>query len=294
MLLSKALPVPLQNILALPTDTADSSALWTNNQPSPIAQASTSDTGEGAATTSQTPSLPWPSYQDLAFGSNPNRVDGRLPNDITAHVNETAGIYGLNAIALGLLVDLESSGRVDAQSSNGYKGLMQLGDAELRAQGVTNWRDPQQNLRGGVRNLLGKKSDGTDADGNSPLQNVANILGVPESQVPVWAIYFPHLQGSTGGPALLEAYGDPSKRTRKAHEVIHEAVQIANPGSRTNAANNIASNLPQEYVNAHGGNRQAIAQNITVEEFVNAWRSRIGPDGDIPFLRAPQTDVAES
>jgi hypothetical protein len=108
VLLSKALPVPLQNILALPTYTADSSALWTNNQPSPIAQASTSDTGEGAATTSQTPSLPWPSYQDLAFGSNPNRVDGRLPNDITAHVNETAGIYGLNAIALGLLVDLES------------------------------------------------------------------------------------------------------------------------------------------------------------------------------------------
>ena len=64
----------------------------------------------------------------------------------------TVGTRVSPALAMAVIA-VESSGRVDAVSSAGAQGLMQLMPATAERFGVTNSLDPVQNIQGGVRFL---------------------------------------------------------------------------------------------------------------------------------------------
>ena len=87
-----------------------------------------------------------------------------VPAPRLQHMQELAGRFGTEILkatigtrvspALVLaVIGVESAGRVDAVSSAGAEGLMQLIPATARRFGVTDSMDPGQNIRGGVAYL---------------------------------------------------------------------------------------------------------------------------------------------
>ncbi|MBD2844429.1 lytic transglycosylase domain-containing protein [Paenibacillus sp. IB182496] len=77
-------------------------------------------------------------------------------------IDTAARTYGVDAALIKAVVDVESEFRLDAVSSAGAQGLMQLMPGTARGLGVTNPYDPVQNINGGTRYLseLLRKYDG--------------------------------------------------------------------------------------------------------------------------------------
>jgi hypothetical protein len=236
------------------------------------------------------------SYAQLGLGNipNPNRIDldKTIQNSprVASTIANVAGQMGLNPRGLIALGQLESSLNPNTTSPNGaYKGLYQISDRVAARYGI-NAFNPEQNAHAAFSDM--KNNMGT----------FSKVLGVPAHKVPVWLPYLYHQQGDTGGKALGENYVNPNTKGRLASEAIQEAVYKINPNSSTNARANLAGNIPQEYVDAHKSEypgmgdsqaRYAIAGKITVEEMVNAIRSRLGPAGDEPILAPSTTIVAK-
>lgn len=85
---------------------------------------------------------------------------GAAPGGLTAAVRrwwpmieKAARAVGISPKVLGALVQAESSGNAAARSHVGAQGLTQLMPATARSVGVTNIRDPWQQLLGGARYL---------------------------------------------------------------------------------------------------------------------------------------------
>lgn len=68
-------------------------------------------------------------------------------------IEKAARATGVSPKVLGALVQAESEGNPGARSSVGARGLTQLMPATARSVGVTNIRDPWQQLLGGARYL---------------------------------------------------------------------------------------------------------------------------------------------
>jgi hypothetical protein len=73
--------------------------------------------------------------------------------DVRALVDAVARHHGLDPGLVLAVVGVESGFRVEAVSSKGAQGLMQLMPGTSRALGVDDPLDPAQNLDGGVRHL---------------------------------------------------------------------------------------------------------------------------------------------
>ena len=72
-------------------------------------------------------------------------------------VNDAAQLYRVDKSLLRAVIEVESGYNPDAVSPKGAVGLMQLMPATAKRYGVTNLKDPAQNLRGGagyLRDLL--------------------------------------------------------------------------------------------------------------------------------------------
>ena len=72
-------------------------------------------------------------------------------------VNDAAQLYRVDKSLLRAVIEVESGYNPDAVSPKGAVGLMQLMPATAKRYGVTNLKDPVQNLRGGagyLRDLL--------------------------------------------------------------------------------------------------------------------------------------------
>ncbi|WP_025063005.1 lytic transglycosylase domain-containing protein [Sulfitobacter guttiformis] len=116
----------------------------------------------------------WAKVSPEASQSGPGRLDiamtalssatSRVPAPRLQHMQDIAKLHGIDILrstigtkvspALALaVISVESSGRVDAVSSAGAQGLMQLmPDTAIRF-GVTDSNVPQQNISGGIKYL---------------------------------------------------------------------------------------------------------------------------------------------
>jgi len=72
---------------------------------------------------------------------------------LDAIISEAATQYGLEVDLLAAVIAVESGFKVDAVSSKGAKGLMQLMPGTARELAVTDPFDPRQNIFGGARYL---------------------------------------------------------------------------------------------------------------------------------------------
>ncbi|MBM3267686.1 MAG: transglycosylase SLT domain-containing protein [Candidatus Sericytochromatia bacterium] len=111
-----------------------------------------------------TGSLGQPSNIALADGTPPPRDgaaqigDGPLPGGTGVGrwkelIDRAAAATGVPARLIAAVMQAESGGDPNAGSSAGAQGLMQLMPATARGLGVTNIRDPWQNLLGGAKYL---------------------------------------------------------------------------------------------------------------------------------------------
>jgi soluble lytic murein transglycosylase-like protein len=73
-----------------------------------------------------------------------------------ALIQKIAGEYGISPALIAAVIQAESNYVADAVSPKGATGLMQLMPATAAGLGVTNAYDPEQNIDGGVRYLLGQ------------------------------------------------------------------------------------------------------------------------------------------
>lgn len=108
-----------------------------------------------------------------------------ISSEIQSLINSTAQQYGLDPALLTAVVNQESGGNPNAQSSAGAQGLMQLMPATAASLGVTNPFDPTQNLQGGAQylsQLLAQYDGDTSlalAAYNAGPGNVAKYNGIP-------------------------------------------------------------------------------------------------------------------
>ncbi|WP_425431852.1 lytic transglycosylase domain-containing protein [Jannaschia pohangensis] len=101
--------------------------------------------------------------QAVQVASRPPSSSGvRAPS--LEHMRNIAKLHGRDILARSVgtrvspalilaLISVESAGRIDAVSNKGATGLMQLIPATAERFGVTDSRDPGQNIRGGVAYL---------------------------------------------------------------------------------------------------------------------------------------------
>jgi soluble lytic murein transglycosylase-like protein len=102
---------------------------------------STAPPGRTEATSEAPPKRPGPAATDSS------------PEDIEEIIRETAQRYGLEVDLLTAVIAVESGYRVDAVSSKGAQGLMQLMPGTARELAVTDPFDPRQNIDAGARYL---------------------------------------------------------------------------------------------------------------------------------------------
>lgn len=82
------------------------------------------------------------------------RVSGKgAPTELRTMIQEVAGKYDVDSLLLEALVSQESAFDDDAVSHKGAMGLTQLMPSTAKMLGVTNPRDPLQNLTGGAKYL---------------------------------------------------------------------------------------------------------------------------------------------
>lgn len=191
---------------------------------------------------------------------------------IAATADRVAAQQGVDADALKRLIMVESSGNLGAVSPSGnHFGLMQLSRDIQNRYGVSNWRDPEQNISAGIRAI---KAD--------VLPRMAEAMGVEPGEVPTVAVYMGHQQGPVGGPAIMAAAHSGDERP--AWKVLQEAVNKArasygNPNKMTDAQAQgaIRGNTPSEFTGD--------VKTMTAGQFVDLWKDRIGePAASRPFL----------
>ena len=68
-------------------------------------------------------------------------------------VNQAARMHGLDPALVKAIIEVESGGRIDAVSSKGAVGLMQLMPETARELGVADRTDAHQNIKGGTEYL---------------------------------------------------------------------------------------------------------------------------------------------
>ncbi len=81
---------------------------------------------------------------------------GAFGPEIEALVHKYSAQNGLDPAVVRAVIRAESDGNPREVSNKGAMGLMQLMPEELRAYGVTNPFDPEQNIMGGTRQLAEK------------------------------------------------------------------------------------------------------------------------------------------
>ncbi|MCC6178106.1 MAG: transglycosylase SLT domain-containing protein [Chloroflexi bacterium] len=81
-----------------------------------------------------------------------------LPGGVSAIVQQAAAKYGVDPALIAAVIEVESSFNPNAVSVAGATGLMQLMPATARGLGVSDARDPLQNVLGGAK-LLGHLLD---------------------------------------------------------------------------------------------------------------------------------------
>ena len=70
--------------------------------------------------------------------------------DISRSIADAAGYHGLDPALVKAIIEVESGGRLDARSSKGAVGLMQLMPATAAEMGVKDRTDCTQNIKGGT------------------------------------------------------------------------------------------------------------------------------------------------
>lgn len=83
-------------------------------------------------------------------GSSPGKIDAKR---FDAFIEKAAAAHQVDAALLHAVISAESSYRPDAVSPKGAIGLMQIMPETARRYGVTNPRDPLQNILGGAQYL---------------------------------------------------------------------------------------------------------------------------------------------
>lgn len=78
---------------------------------------------------------------------------GKQVQDVKQILQETAKKYGVDANLVDRLAKTESNYQVDAVSSAGAIGVMQLMPETAQEMGVNNAYDPRENIEGGVKYL---------------------------------------------------------------------------------------------------------------------------------------------
>ena len=200
----------------------------------------------------------------------------RLPAAIRGHVEAAAAKHGVDTDGLSRMVFIESGGDPSKRSPSGnHFGLLQLSVPLQKKYGVNNWRDPKQNIEGGIAHL------------KELVPLAAKAQGVQPGEVTSLSAYIMHQQGSTGGLAILAAAA--KNDSRPAWKVIQETVNEArsrygnkNLMTEQQAKSNVNGNVPSEY------RKEFDLNTATAADFVNVWKKRFGPESDRPFLK-PQS-----
>lgn len=191
---------------------------------------------------------------------------GKLPAATRQHVMRAAAKYGVDANALAAVVFKESSGNPNAESRSGnHFGLMQLSRDILKQYGVKNWRDPQENLRGGIAYM------------KDMVKEAAKILNVSPERVTTLQAYMHHQQGEFGGGGLVRSAA--RGETIPAWKAIQNRVsEVGGNISEERAKRNLRGNVPSEFRNEFNVNTG------TAADFLRVWEKRIGADASRPFL----------
>jgi soluble lytic murein transglycosylase-like protein len=97
-------------------------------------------------------SLPSNNNNSSIEGNLLDRVNQRIKN-FEPIIQQASKQYNIPPSLIKAVITAESAGNVDAKSSVGAKGLMQLMDGTAKDLGVTNSYDPRQNIFGGTKYL---------------------------------------------------------------------------------------------------------------------------------------------
>lgn len=122
----------------------------------------------------------------MAFRQQMNAATSvSAPKTLDSIFKQAAQKYQVPENLLKAVAKVESNFRADAVSSCGATGIMQLMPSTAKALGVTNIKDPEQNIMGGAKELsqLLKRYNGNVklalAGYNAGIGNVAKYGGVP-------------------------------------------------------------------------------------------------------------------
>lgn len=127
-----------------------------------------------------------------------NSEPGRLPEEIETLIAKYSALNGLDPSVVRAVVRAESDGNPMEVSSKGAVGLMQLMPEELKAYGVKNPFDLEQNIMGGTRQLAEKlKTFNGDLRlalaaynaGTSRVKEYGGVPPIPETQKYVQKIF---------------------------------------------------------------------------------------------------------
>lgn len=126
-----------------------------------------------------------------------------LPSQYQDKIQKYCNMYGGDAKLVSCMIHRESTNNANAVSSAGAEGLMQLMPGTARELGVTNSKDPDQNISGGVRyiNKLIKKYNGDVRTGLAAynagpveINNLVKRYGTTD-----YNVIGPHVNGDTQG-----------------------------------------------------------------------------------------------
>ncbi|MFA1821246.1 lytic transglycosylase domain-containing protein [Virgibacillus oceani] len=85
--------------------------------------------------------------------ANDSITQAAAPASFNTYIQEAANEYGIDENLIHAVIKTESNYNLNARSSAGAEGLMQLMPATARGLGVANAFDPQQNVHGGTKYL---------------------------------------------------------------------------------------------------------------------------------------------
>ena len=131
------------------------------------------------------PLTPAPVMEQPASLQPPKAPEVYKKGDYTGLINDSAKKYGVDPTLVEAIMHRESAGNTGAQSNKGAMGLMQLEPGTAKHYGVTDLKDPQQNIDAGTHYIsdLLKQYDGDEkkalAAYNAGPTAVAQYGGVP-------------------------------------------------------------------------------------------------------------------
>jgi hypothetical protein len=209
-------PESEQEVVELPSPVQDAfSGFWGSISPS-LSESSPARLQATLAALDVVEDLVWPRLDDL------KRITDKFGRVI---LRETVGTQVSPALVAAIIA-VESSGRVDAVSSAGAAGLMQLMPATAERFGVTNRSEPAESIKGGVAYLNWLMGEfGQDpvmilAGYNAGEGAVRNHDGVP-----------PYSETRAYVPKVLAAFRVASGLCRTPPELISDACVFVGPDS---------------------------------------------------------------